>query len=44
MLGGSINSSNRIVDILEFLVLLGVSDTMFVTSKELGVSDTIVPR
>jgi hypothetical protein len=31
-------------NILEFLVLLSASDIMFVTSKELGIIDTIVPR
>jgi hypothetical protein len=43
ILRGGIGSSNKIVDILEFLVLLGASDTMFVTGKELGISDTTTP-
>jgi hypothetical protein len=40
----NISSSNRIIDILEFLVLLGASDTMFVTGRELGISDAAAPR
>jgi hypothetical protein len=43
ILRGSIGSSNRIIDILEFLVLLGVLDIVFVAGRELGVADIIAP-
>jgi hypothetical protein len=29
---------------LKFLVLLGASDIIFITNKELGITDTITPR
>jgi hypothetical protein len=43
-LGDNISSSNKVIDMLKFLVLLGASDIIFITNKELGITDTITPR
>jgi hypothetical protein len=42
--GNNIGSSNRVINIFKFLVSLGVSDTMFVTSRKFGIIDAVVPR
>jgi hypothetical protein len=42
-LGGSISSSNGVINMLEFLVLLGASDIMFVARGELSISNITAP-
>jgi hypothetical protein len=43
ILGGSISSSNRVIGILEFLILLGTLDIMVVANRELGITNAIAP-